>query len=105
MLVAKQTKMTKRSPMRIRTLLNSCQKYKSFFYKKEYFEKMDNQLVIIIEVEERKNSHPLCSCCQKKAVQYDRLPYNRDDQFIPLWGYQVYIRYRKRRKLVQVNGT
>ncbi len=97
MLVAKQTLLTKRSPMRIRTLLNSCQKYKSFIYKTEYFEKRNNKQVVIIEVEERKNSHPICSCCQQKAVQYDRLPYNRDDQFIPLWGYQVYIRYRKRR--------
>ena len=93
------TKLTikKRSPMRIRTLLNDCQKYKSFVYQKEYTETINGELALIIEIVERKNSRPLCSCCGKSCRQYDRLPKTRDDQFVPLWGYQVYFRYQRRR--------
>lgn len=83
--------------MRIRTLLNDCQKFKSFVYAKEYTEIIDGELALIIEIAERKNSRPICSCCENSGPQYDRVSQTRDDQFIPLWGYQVYFRYRRRR--------
>ena len=83
--------------MRIRTLLNDCQKFKSFVYQKEYTEMINGKLALIIEIAERKNSRPLCSCCERVCSQYDRVLKSRDDQFIPLWGYQVYFRYRRRR--------
>lgn len=83
--------------MRIITLLNDCQKYKSFVYQKEYTEVVNGKPALIIEITERKNSWPICSCCEKACSQYDRLPKTRDDQFIPIWGYQVYFRYRRRR--------
>lgn len=83
--------------MRIRTLLNDCQKYKSFVYQKEYTEIINGKLALIIEIVERKNSRPICSCCERVCSQYDRLPKARDDQFVPIWGYQVYFRYRRRR--------
>ena len=87
----------KRNPMRIRTLLNDCQKFKSFVYRKEYTEIVDGELALIIEIAERKNSRPICSCCGRTGSQYDRVANVRDDQFIPLWGYQVYFRYQRRR--------
>jgi len=83
--------------MRIRTLLNDCQNFKSFVYRKEYTELVNEKMALIIEIEARKNSKPICSCCQRTCSQYDRLPSARDDQFIPFWGYQVYFRYRRRR--------
>ncbi len=83
--------------MRIRTLLNKCQKFKSFSFVNEYIEEIKGQLSLIIEVEARKNGKPICSCCGTPGVQYDRMPNKRDDQFIPVWGYQVYFRYQRRR--------
>ncbi len=86
-----------RNPMRIRTLLNDCHKFKSFVYRKEYWEEVDGKPALIIEIVERKNSRPICSCCGKPGSQYDRVSDCRDDQFIPIWGYPVYFRYRRRR--------
>jgi len=83
--------------MRIRTLLNDCQNFKSFVYQKEYTEMINGRLGLIIEITERKNSRPICSCCERICNPYDRMPKPRDDQFVPLWGYQVYFRYRRRR--------
>ncbi len=83
--------------MRIRTLLNQCQKHKSFSFTREYLEEIKEKPALIIEVEARKNSKPICSGCQQKRTQYDRMPTTRDDQFIPVWGFQVYFRYRRRR--------
>lgn len=83
--------------MRIRTLLNDCQKFKSFVYEKEYTEIINGKTALIVEIAERKNSRPICSCCEQVGSQYDRVSQTRDDQFIPVWGYQVYFRYRRRR--------
>jgi len=83
--------------MRIRTLLNQCQKYKSFSFAKEYIEEIKGQPSLIVEIDARKNGKPICSCCGIPGPQYDRMPNFRDDQFIPIWGYQVYFRYRRRR--------
>ena len=58
---------------------------------------INERLALIIEITERKNSRPICSCCERICNQYDRMPKPRDDQFVPLWGYQVYFRYRRRR--------
>ncbi len=83
--------------MRIRTLLNQCQKYKSFSFVKEYIEEIKGKQALIVEIESRKNGNPICSCCGQLATQYDRMPITRDDQFIPVWGYHVYFRYQRRR--------
>ncbi len=83
--------------MRIITLLNQCQKHKSFFFAKEYIEKVKGQSALIVEIHARKNSNPICNCCGKSAAQYDQMKNVRDDQFIPAWGYQVYFRYKRRR--------
>ena len=83
--------------MRIRTLLNDCQKFKSFVHQKEYTETINGKLALVIEIAERKNSRPICSCCEQTGSQYDRVSQTRDDQYIPLWGCQVYFRYRRRR--------
>ncbi len=83
--------------MRIRTLLNQCQKFKSFSFVKETIEDVKGQPALIVEIDARKNSKPICSCCEKPGSQYDRMPNDRDDQFIPIWGYQVYFRHRRRR--------
>jgi transposase len=52
---------------------------------------------LVIDIEPRKNGKVYCSECGKVAPGYDRLSDVRLYQFIPLWEYQVYFRYRKRR--------
>ncbi len=91
MMVVPTLTMIKRSPMRIRTLLNDCQKFKSFVYQKEYMETIDGKMALVIEIAERKNSRPICSCCEKSCSQYDLLPKIREDQFVPLWGFIRFI--------------
>ena len=83
--------------MRIRTLLNQCQKYKSFSFVKECVEEVKGKPALIISIESRRNGKPICSGCKTPATQYDRMPNARDDPFIPVWGYQVYFRYQRRR--------
>lgn len=83
--------------MRIRTLLNNCHNLKSFIYSKETLEDVDGAQALVIDIEPRKNGKVHCSGCGREAPGYDRLSDTRLYQFIPLWGYQVYFRYRKRR--------
>jgi len=82
--------------MRVETLLNACQKFKSFVYQKAVFVRAETGNYLEIRVVPRKNSHPLCSCCGKPGSCYDRLG-ERRFEFVPLWGYKVYFLYRMRR--------
>jgi len=91
--------------MRIRTLLNQCQQYKSFCFVKEYTEQIKGKPALIVEIRARKNGKPICSGCLKPRIQYDRMPNDRDDQFIPIWGYPVYFRYQRRRVSCKACGV
>jgi len=82
--------------MRIRTLLNNCHNLKSFVYKSERFETVFGKVSLVIEIEQRKNGNPTCSECGKASSIYDHAK-ARLYEFIPIWGYHVYLRYRKRR--------
>ena len=44
----------------------------------------------------RRNSKAICSCCDKQAPLYDQLDIRRFE-FIPLWGYRVFLVYLMRR--------
>jgi transposase len=83
--------------MRIRTLLNNCHYLKSFVYKKEGLESVNGEQALVVEIAARKNSRPVCSGCGTISPGYDLAAQTRLYQFIPLWGYPVYFRYRKRR--------
>ena len=83
--------------MRIRTILNKYERYKSFVYTNEFFEKHKNQEALIIQIEPRKNSKPTCSGCHQKHSTYDHQSKSRDFAFPLLWGTPVYFRYRMRR--------
>ena len=82
--------------MRIRTLLNNCHNLKSFVYKSERFETVFGKASLVIEIEPRKNAKPRCTGCGKANSIYDHAA-ARLYEFIPIWGYHVYLRYRKRR--------
>ena len=80
--------------MLVRTILNDCYKFKSFIYGKAHFER--NNKRIFIEVHPRKSSQPICSGCGQKGPTYDTQK-ERQFEFVPLWGYLVFLLYRMRR--------
>jgi transposase len=82
--------------LRIETILNKCQRFKCFIYKKVSFSNRNGQECIVAELIPRKNSKAICSYCHKKASLYDRLT-TRWFEFVPLWGYPVFFLYHMRR--------
>lgn len=83
--------------MRIRTLLNYCEKHKSFVYESEHFETINEKLCLVIRVKPRANSRPICSVCKRHGSTYDHQPTPRYFEFVPLWGIAVFLLYAMRR--------
>lgn len=79
--------------MDVKVILNRIEKHKCFVYRKVTWGR-SNELVV--EIEPRKNSRPVCSGCGKKRPGYDRLRVRRF-QYVPLWGLVVYFAYAMRR--------
>ena len=82
--------------MRIETILNNCQKFKSFVYISVKWANHDGEKCLAATITARKNSHAICSCCHKVANCYDKLDI-RWFEFIPLWGYRFFFVYQMRR--------
>jgi len=82
--------------MRIETILNSCQKFKSFVFKSVAWGSHDGEKCLDIEVAARKNGKVLCSGCHQTAPCYDTQGVRRFE-FIPLLGYRCFFVYQMRR--------
>ena len=82
--------------MQLKTILNQCHKFKSFVYNKVRFVDRNGKRHIEVEVVARRNSKALCSGCERPASLYDRLN-ERRFEFIPVWGYPVFLVYLMRR--------
>lgn len=82
--------------MQLKTILNQCYKFKSFVYDQVRFVNGQGNKHIEIDVLPRRNSKAICSGCEKPAPLYDRLN-KRRFEFIPLWGYPVFLVYLMRR--------
>jgi transposase len=82
--------------MRIQTILNRVEKFKSFVYGEARLEERADGPALIVEIEPRKNSRPHCSSCGRRGPAYDRLE-ERWFEFVPLWGIVVFLAYRMRR--------
>jgi transposase len=82
--------------MRIQTILNRVEKFKSFVYGEVRFEKQDDGLAIVVQMKPRKNSRVFCSGCGRPGPVYDRLE-ERRFEFVPLWGILVFLAHRMRR--------
>jgi transposase len=82
--------------MRIQTILNRVEKFKSFVYGAAYIEDRDDGPALVVEIEPRKNSRAVCSGCGCPGPTYDRLE-ERQFEFVPLWGILVFLAYRMRR--------
>ena len=82
--------------MRLQTIPNRLEKFKSFAYGEAHFEKQAGGPALIVQVLPRKNSRPYCSGCLRRGRPYDHLK-ERRFEFVPLWGILVFLAYRMRR--------
>ena len=82
--------------MRIQTILNRVEKFKSFVYGAVHLEELDDGPVLVVQMEPRKNSRVFCSGCGRPGPVYDRLEPRRFE-FVPLWGILVFLAFRMRR--------
>ena len=84
--------------MRVKTVLNRCLRFKGFVYGKAEF----CGETIMVSVEARKGSRPICSECGTAGSVYDHEATHRAFEHIPLWGFAVFLIYRMRRVACKV---
>lgn len=83
--------------MRIQTIINRIVDFKSFVVGEAKFEeRSEGNDALIVPIEPRKNGLIHCSGCGKPGHFYDRLK-ERRFEFIPLWGFAVFLAYQMRR--------
>jgi transposase len=80
--------------MELITILNCCHHFRGFVYHHARF--TTDRKSIEISVRPRKGSAAICSRCHQPGSGYDQLP-ERRFEFIPLWGYFVFLLYAMRR--------
>ena len=82
--------------MRVQTLLNRVEKFKSFMYGRASTEERDEGTVLLVRLRPRKGSRPVCSGCGGRGRVHDRLD-EREFEYVPFWGFLVFFVYRMRR--------
>jgi transposase len=88
--------------MLIKTMLNRVYRFKSFVYRSVGWS-ADGQ-ALEVEVVERANAWARCSRCQRLGPGYDRLAPRRFE-FVPLWGFKVFLVYAPRRLRCPEHGV
>jgi transposase len=81
--------------MQLITILNRCHRFRGFVYESGHFSPTERN-TIEVRVRPRKGSAAICSGCHRPAAGYDHLA-ERQFEFIPLWGFLVFLLYRMRR--------
>jgi transposase len=76
------------------TILNRCHRFPGFVYQQAHL--TADHKSIEIAVRPRKGSKAVCSQCHEPGPGYDKLP-ERRFEFIPLWGFLVFLLYSMRR--------
>ena len=76
------------------TILNRCHRFRGFVYQQASFS--PDHKSIEIAVRPRKGSAAICSRCHQPAPGYDQLA-ERRFEFIPFWGFLVFLLYSMRR--------
>jgi transposase len=90
--------------MRIQTILNRVQKFKSFVYGEARLAEGLGRPVLEVTLRARANSRAICSGCGRKRPGYDTLAVRRY-QFVPFWGMLVFFLYARRRVDCPVCGV
>ena len=80
--------------MELITILNRCHRFRGFVYQHAYFSA--DKKSIEVAVRPRRGSVAVCSRCHLPAPGYDQLD-ERRFEFIPLWGFFVFLLYTMRR--------
>src|ERR1700719_2399808 len=80
--------------MELITILNRCHRFRGFVYQHAHFSA--DKKSIEVAVRPRKGSTAVCSRCHLPAPGYDQLA-ERRFEFIPLWGFLVFLMYTMRR--------
>lgn len=88
--------------MRIITLLNRCTEFKRFVFTRTRVDERDR---IIVEVRARRNSKAECSGCGRRRSTYDCARAPRLFEFVPVWGFPVFLSYGMRRVQCRVCGV
>jgi len=81
-------------PMQLITILNHCHHFRGFVYQHARFS--PDKKSIEVAVRPRKGTAAICSRCHQPARGYDQLA-ERRFEFIPLWGFFVFLLYTMRR--------
>src|SRR5579863_165681 len=80
--------------MELITVLNRCHHFRGFTYENARFS--PDKTCIEVSVRPRKGSIAVCSRCHHAAPGYDQLA-ERRFEFVPLWGFFVFLLYAMRR--------
>ena len=80
--------------MQLITILNRCHRFRGFVYQHAHFSA--DKKSIEVAVRPRKGSAAVCSRCHLPAPGYDQLA-ERRFEFIPLWGFLIFLLYTMRR--------
>jgi len=59
---------------------------------------------LVIDIEPRRNSQPVCPECRKRCTVYDRQP-QRLFEYLPVWSFKAYFRYAPRRGKCPEHGV
>jgi len=86
--------------MQIKTILNRCQPIRPFVYGDARF--VEHQ--IHVDVRPRRHSRGRCGQCGRRGPTYDTAREPRRFEFVPLWGFAVFLLYAMRRIDCQVCG-
>lgn len=82
--------------MQLITILNRCHRFRGFVYEGAKFSSAEQQHTIEVRIRPRAGSAAICSGCHRPAAGYDHLS-ERRFEFIPFWGFLVFLLYRMRR--------
>lgn len=80
--------------MRLISILNQCYHFPGFVYVTTRLDHLTKNLEV--EVRPRTGSKARCSICHRAAATYDHLNVRRFE-FVPFWGFMVFLLYRMRR--------
>src|SRR5215468_2357267 len=80
--------------MELTTILNRCHRFRGFVYQHAHFSTDKKSIEVVVRP--RKGSKAVCSRCHQPGPGYDQLA-ERRFEFIPLWGFFVFLLYAMRR--------
>ncbi len=90
--------------MLVKTLLNKVERFKSFVYGSICVTLIAGVEALVIDIEPRRNSRPICPECGARRKMYDRQP-QRLFEYIPVWSFKTYFRYAPRRVRCPEHGV